>query len=73
MAAAARLFGFRGDAAAALVVLALLPVAQTAFVICEQAGGAGAHTVTAAMALSLLAMLPQLVVVLALFERLGAF
>lgn len=72
MALVARLLGFRGDAAAALVVLALLPVAQTAFVVCKQYE-AGTHAVTAAMVASLLLMLPQLVMVLALFEAAGVF
>lgn len=72
MAGLARLLGFRGDAAAALVVLALLPVAQTAFVVCKQYDE-GTHAVTALMVASLLAMLPQLVVVLAALEALGAF
>ncbi|KAF6250627.1 hypothetical protein COO60DRAFT_1570276 [Scenedesmus sp. NREL 46B-D3] len=64
------LMGFRGDLAHALVILALLPVAQTAFVVCKQAE-TGTHAVSVMMVASLLLMLPQLMVLLALLERLG--
>ena len=72
MAALARLLGFRGPAAVALVVLSVLPVAQTAFVVCKQYER-GTHLVTAAMAASLLLMLPQLMATLALLEWMGMF
>jgi predicted permease len=72
MALIARLSGFHGDMAVALVILSILPVAQTAFVICKQYE-TGTHAITAAMVASLLLMLPQLVGTLALLERWGAF
>jgi predicted permease len=64
--------GFKGDLAHALVVLALLPVAQTAFVVCKQAD-VGTYAVSVMMVASLLVMLPQLMVLLALPEWLGVF
>ncbi|GBF97510.1 hypothetical protein Rsub_10433 [Raphidocelis subcapitata] len=68
----ARLLGFSGDLAAALVILSVLPVAQTAFVICKQYD-VGTATVTGAMVASLLAMLPQLMATLWLLEASGVF
>jgi len=65
-----RAMGFKGDLAHALVILALLPVAQTAFVVCKQAE-TGMAAVSAMLVGSLLMMLPQLMVVLAALERLG--
>ncbi|KAI8471342.1 MAG: hypothetical protein J3K34DRAFT_233772 [Monoraphidium minutum] len=67
-----RLCGLRGPPAVALVILSILPVAQTAFVICKQYD-TGTHLVTAAMVGSLLLMLPQLTATLALLERWGLF
>jgi predicted permease len=64
--------GFQGDLAHALVILALLPVAQTAFVVCKQAE-VGTYAVSVMMVASLLVMLPQLMVLLALLEWLGVF
>jgi predicted permease len=64
--------GFRGDLAHALVILALLPVAQTAFVVCKQAE-TGMAAVSSLLVASLLVMLPQLMLVLALLEGLGVF
>lgn len=61
---------FRGDLAHALVILALLPVAQTAFVVCKQAE-TGMAAVSFMLVASLFMMLPQLMVVLAVLERLG--
>lgn len=72
MVAVARLMGFTGDLAVALVILSILPVAQTAFVVCKQYE-TGVHAVTAAMVASLLLMLPQLMGTLALLERWGVF
>jgi predicted permease len=68
----ARLLGFSGDPAAALVILSILPVAQTAFVVCKQYD-VGTATVTGAMVVSLLAMLPQLVGTLRLLDASGLF
>lgn len=62
--------GFRGDLAHALVILSLLPVAQTAFVVCKQAE-TGMAAVSFMLVASLFMMLPQLMVVLAVLERLG--
>ncbi|KAF8057744.1 SYT2 [Scenedesmus sp. PABB004] len=51
MAALAWALGVRGDLAAALVILALLPVAQTAFVVAQDAGvGAADQRLSAAAA-----------------------
>lgn len=64
--------GFKGDLGRALVILALLPVAQTAFVVCKQAD-TGTHAISVLMVASLLVMLPQLMVLLALLEWFGVF
>lgn len=66
------LLGFKGDLAHALVILALLPVAQTAFVVCKQHDN-GTHAVSCVMVGSLLLMLPQLMLMLAVLEWLGLF
>lgn len=66
------LLGCRGDLAHALVILALLPVAQTAFVVCKQ-HETGMHAVSCVMVGSLLLMLPQLMVMLAVLEHLQVF
>jgi predicted permease len=68
----ARLLSFRGELAVALVILSILPVAQTAFVICKQYD-TGAGPVTAAMVASLLLMLPQLMGTLGALEAWGVF
>jgi predicted permease len=65
-----RLLRVSGDLAHALVILALLPVAQTAFVVCKQYD-VGTHVVSMVMVASLFLMLPQLMAVLALLEGLG--
>jgi predicted permease len=65
-----RVMGFRGDLAHALVILALLPVAQTAFVVCKQAE-TGMAAVSLMLVASLFMMLPQLMLVLALLEGSG--
>jgi predicted permease len=70
MVVVCRLMGFTGDLAHALVILALLPVAQTAFVVCKQAE-TGMAAVSVMLVASLFMMLPQLMVVLAVLERLG--
>lgn len=70
MVVVCRAMGFRGDLGHALVILALLPVAQTAFVVCKQAE-TGMAAVSTMLVASLFAMLPQLMIVLALLERLG--
>lgn len=62
--------GFSGDLAHALVILALLPVAQTAFVVCKQAE-TGMAAVSLMLVASLFMMLPQLMLVLALLEGSG--
>uniref|UniRef100_A0A383WG39 Auxin efflux carrier component n=1 Tax=Tetradesmus obliquus TaxID=3088 RepID=A0A383WG39_TETOB len=67
-----RVMGFKGDLGRALVILALLPVAQTAFVVCKQAE-TGTHAISVLMVASLLVMLPQLMVLLALLEWFGVF
>jgi predicted permease len=67
----ARLLGWRGPQATALVILALLPVAQTAFVVAQQYDAAGAQVVSSAMLVSLLLMLPQLLVALGLLQWSG--
>lgn len=72
MVLVARLLGFRGAPAVALVILSVLPVAQTAFVVCKQYD-CGTHVVTAAMVASLLMMLPQLMATLALIDWLRVF
>jgi predicted permease len=64
--------GLKGDLAHALVILALLPVAQTAFVVCKQAE-VGTHAISVLMVASLLVMLPQLMVLLAVLEWLHVF
>lgn len=64
--------GFKGDLGRALVILALLPVAQTAFVVCKQAD-TGTHAISVLMVASLLVMLPQLMVLLAVLEWFGVF
>eukprot|EP00879_Flechtneria_rotunda_P022409 GHRR01023652.1.p1 GENE.GHRR01023652.1~~GHRR01023652.1.p1 ORF type:complete len:212 (+),score=40.15 GHRR01023652.1:40-675(+) len=66
------LFGFRGAFAHAMVILALLPVAQTAVMVCKQ-HDTGTHEVTGVMMASLLLMLPQLLLTLALLEWVGLF
>jgi predicted permease len=71
MVVVCHLMGFRGDLAHALVILSLLPVAQTAFVVCKQAE-TGMAAVSVMLVASLFMMLPQLMVVLAVLERLGA-
>ena len=68
MVAVAYLLGFQGDLATALVILALLPVAQTAFVVAEQHDAGGAAAVGVAMVASLLLMLPQLMAALKLLQ-----
>jgi predicted permease len=64
--------GFEGGLAYALVILSLLPVAQTAFVVCKQAE-AGMAAVSLMLVASLFMMLPQLMLVLALLESMGVF
>jgi predicted permease len=68
MVAVAHLLGFHGDLATALVILALLPVAQTAFVVAQQYDASGAAAVSVAMVASLLLMLPQLMVALKVLQ-----
>lgn len=66
------LMGFTGDFAHSLVILALLPVAQTAFVVCKQAE-MGTHAVSVVMVASLVLMLPQLMAMLGLLDWLRVF
>ena len=66
------LMGFEGGLAYALVILSLLPVAQTAFVVCKQAE-TGMAAVSLMLVASLFMMLPQLMLVLALLESMGVF
>lgn len=66
------LMGFEGGLAYALVILSLLPVAQTAFVVCKQAE-TGMAAVSFMLVASLFMMLPQLMLVLALLESIGVF
>jgi len=54
------------------VILSVLPVAQTAFVICKQYE-MGTAVVTSAMVASLLLMLPQLMGTLVLLDWWGLF
>jgi predicted permease len=72
MVLVATLLGFKRDLAVALVILSILPVAQTAFVICKQYD-LGTHQITAAMVASLLMMLPQLMVTMAVLDWSGVF
>lgn len=66
------LLGFRGELAAALVVLSILPVAQTAFVVCKQYD-TGMAPVALVMVASVLLMLPQLLLTLGALQWLGLF
>jgi predicted permease len=72
MAAICWCAGFTGDLAHAMVILSLLPVAQTAFVVAK-AADTGMAAISVMLVASLLVMLPQLMAVLALLERAGVF